>query len=115
MQLQRLFRTTPGPIKTVNAAPEAHRNSELTESITRQAVTRGSLNNLFKQGTPVVSAVVAEGHATPEALIHLGTGHPQCTVVRRGHPTCGKGSTHLTVSPGEILDVRAVALLDERL
>ena len=62
-----------------------------------------------------MKAVVAEGHATPEALVQLGTGCPQRAVAHQGHPACGKGSMHLTVSPGEILDVRTVASLDERL
>ena len=62
-----------------------------------------------------MSTVVAEGHAAPEAYVHLGTGRPQRAVTRQGHPACDQGSMYLAVAPGEILEVRAVALLDKRL
>ena len=115
VQLQRLSRTTPGPVETVSAAPEAHGNAVRVESVAGRAGTRDGLPDFIDCGAPVVSTVVAEGHITPGAHKHLGTGRPQRAVTRRGHPACDKGSMHLTVSLGEILDVRTVALLDERL
>ena len=105
----------PGPVETVSAAPEAHGNSVRVESIAGQAGTRDGLPDFIDRGVPVVRAVGAEGHATPGALVHLGTGRPQCAVAHHGYPACDKGSMQLTVAPGEILDVRAVALLNERL
>ena len=77
--------------------------------------TKACLLDFIGRGSSDVNAVVAEGHATPEALVHFETGRPQRAVAHQVHPTCLKGSMHLTVGSGEILDVRAVALLDKRL
>ena len=77
--------------------------------------TKARLLDFVGRGGSDVNAVVAEGHATPEALVQLGTGRPQRAVAHQVHPACLKGGMHLTVGSGEILDVHAVALLNERL